>query len=108
MKSFSTQKGIQKVAYPIIKTKRYSVNHLDLHLHTARLTGKWYIYWISARTKSLSQNVGAFIFSDKTFTGVYPSKSNQQIPSMISLNDFSNDAGIPDKLKSNQAPEFCE
>ena len=48
------------------------------------------------------------MFSDETFTKVYRSESKRQMPANMSYNDFSNDAGIPEKLKSDRPPEFCE
>ena len=38
---------------------------------------------------------------------VYPSESNQQVPANMSLNDFCNDVGITNNIKSDRAPEFC-
>ena len=40
------------------------------------------------------------------FTEVYPTESNQQILVNVSLNDFCNDVGIPEKLASDRAPEL--
>ena len=99
----TTQKGIRTAVHPI--TRRYRVDHLNLH--SFRLAGQWYVDWLSAGTKSLSQNVGAFVYSNGTFTEVYPTASNQQIPANMTLNDFCNDVGVPHKLKSDRAPEFC-
>ena len=47
------------------------------------------------------------MFSDGTFTGVYPSESKQKMHANTSLNDFCNDVGDTEKLKSDRAPEFC-
>ena len=88
--------------YPI--TRRYRVYHLDLH--TATLSGKWYVEWILASIKLLSQNAGAFVFSDVNFTKVYLSDSKQQMPANMSSNDFCKYVGIPENLKSDKAPEF--
>ena len=49
-----------------------------------------------------------FVYTNKAFTKVYPTESNQQIPANASLNDFcSNDVGIPEKLASDRSPELC-
>ena len=50
------QKGMRTAEHPI--TRQYRVDHLDLQ--TYRLAGKGYVEWISAGTKSLYQNAGAF------------------------------------------------
>ena len=97
------QKGFQTEVHPI--TRRYRVYLLDLH--TSILAGKWYVDWISAGTKFLAQNAGAFIFSDGTFTKFYSFESKQQMPGNMSLNYFYNNIVIPEKLKSDRAPEFC-
>ena len=72
----TTQKGIQTAFRQLPSTFR--VDHLDLH--TARLAGKWYVDWISSGTKLLVHNAGAFVFSDRNSTEVYPSESKQQMP----------------------------
>ena len=87
----TTQKGILNAVYPI--NIRYKVYHL--YLQTSRLTGKWYVDWILVGTKYLAQNAEAFLFSDGTFTKVYPSESKQKMPKNMSLNDFCNYVGIP-------------
>lgn len=103
MMRVTTQKGIRTAIHPI--TRRYRVNHLDLH--SSRLAGQWYVDWLSAGTISLAQNRGAFIYSNGTFTEVYPSESNKQAPATTSLREFCEDVGVPEKLKSDRAPEFC-
>ena len=80
----TTQKVIQTAVHPI--TRRYKVDHLDLY--TARLVGKYFVDWISAGTKLLSHNAVDFMFSNITFTKVYPSDSKQQMPENMYLNDF--------------------
>ena len=99
----TTQKVIQNTVHPI--KRRYRIDHLDLH--TSILAGKWYVDWISAGTKLLAQNAGDFVFSNGTFTKVYRNDSKQQIPANKSLNDFFNNVGIPEKIRSDRAPEFC-
>ena len=71
------------------------------------MTGKLYVDWISAGTQLLSQNVGAFVLSDGTFTEVYPIESKQKMPENVSLNYSFNDVGIPEKFKRDRAPELC-
>ena len=89
-----TKECIQNKVHPI--TKLYRVGHLDLH--TSIFSEKWYVEWRLAGTKSLDQNAGASVFSDGTFTELYPSESKQQVPGNMSVNDFCNDVGIPEKL----------
>ena len=64
------------------------------------------IDWMTAKTKSIQQNKGAFVYTNGVFTETYPSETNQQIPANTSLNEFYQDVGIPEKLASDQAPEF--
>lgn len=99
----TTQKGVRTAVHPI--TRRYRVDHLDLHRN--KLAGRWYVDWISAGVKSLAQNKGAFVFSNGTYTEVYPCESNNQELANLSLIDFCNDVGVPERLKSDRAPEFC-
>ena len=99
----TTQKGIRTAVHPI--SRRYRVNHLDLH--STRLAGQFYVDWLSAGTKSLRQNVGAFVYSNGLFTECYPAESNRQEPATTSLREFCEDVGVPERLKSDRAPEFC-
>lgn len=103
MMTVTTQKGIRVAVHPI--TRRYRVNHLDLH--SSRLAGQFYVDWLSAGTKSLRQNTGAFIYSNGLFTESYPAESNVQANATASLREFCEDVGVPEKLKSDRAPEFC-
>ena len=48
----TTQKGIRTAVHPI--HRKYRVDHLDLH--SSRIQGKWYVDWMSAKTKSIQQN----------------------------------------------------
>ena len=38
---------------------------------------------------------------------MYPKEDNKSVSASATLNDFCNDVGTPEKLKSNRAPEFC-
>ena len=61
---------------------------------------------MTAKTKSITQYKGAWVYTNGALTKVYPSESNHQIPANVSLNDFCNDVGIPEKLASDRAPEL--
>ena len=62
---------------------------------------------MTAKTKSIQQNKGAFVYTNGVFTKTYPLETNQQIPANTSLNEFCQDVGILEKLASDQAPDFC-
>ena len=104
MMHVTTQKGIRTAVHPI--HRRYRVDHLDLHSN--RLAGQWYVDWMPAATKSLSQNVGAFVFTNGTFTEVFPTPDRRSVTAAMSLKEFCEDVGTPEKLKSDRAKEFCE
>ena len=78
-----------------------------LSLNTNQLGGQWYIDWMSAGTKSLNQNMGAFMITDGLLTSVFPSRDNKSVQANTSLNEFCQSVGVPGKLKSDRAPEFC-
>ena len=63
--------------------------------------------WMAARVKSLTQCTGAFVYTNGHFTEVYPKEDNKSISANVTLNDFCQDVGTPEKLKSDRAPEFC-
>ena len=60
----TTQKGIRIAMQSI--NRRYREDPLDLNTYI--FSGKWYVDWILAGTKSPAQNAGDFVFSDRTFT----------------------------------------
>ena len=99
----TTQENIRTAVNPI--TRRYRVDHLALN--TNQLGGQWYIDWVSAGTLSLNQNKGAFVITNGRFSEVYPSRDNKSIQANTSLNEFCQSVGVPGKLKSDRAPEFC-
>ena len=55
----------------------------------------------------MAHNAGSFVFSDGTFTEVYPSDSKKKVPKNMYLNGFCNEVGIPEKIKSYRSPYFC-
>ena len=60
-----------------------------------------------AWTKSITQSTGAFVYTNGELTEVYPPEFHGQVPANATLNDFCNDFGTPEKLKSDRAPELC-
>ena len=62
---------------------------------------------MTAKTKSITQYKGEFVYTNGAFTEIYLTELNQQIPANVSLNDFCNDVGIPEKLASDRTPELC-
>lgn len=103
MLAATTQKGVRAATHPI--NRRYRVNHLNLHAN--HLKGKWLVDWMTSKTKSISQCTGAFVYTNGHFTEVYLKENNKSSSASTTLNDFCNDVGTPEKLKSDQAPEFC-
>ena len=55
----------------------------------------------------LTQCTGTFVYSNGTFTEVYPSESNTAEMAAISLKEFCEDVGVSENLKRDRAPEFC-
>ena len=60
-----------------------------------------------AKTKSLTQCTGAFVYSNGTFTEVYLSKTHNMADTAQTLREFSTSVGVPVKLKSDRDPELC-
>ena len=103
MLKVTTQQNVRTAINPI--TRRYRVDHLSLN--TNQLGGQWYIDWMSAGTLSLNQNKGAFMITDGLLTSVFPSRDNKSTQANTSLNEFCQSVGVPGKMKSDRAPEFC-
>ena len=62
---------------------------------------------MSARTKSITQNTGAFEFTNENFTDVYPKEKHTRTMAGDALQEFCDDVGIPEQLKVDRAPAFC-
>ncbi|KAL7537429.1 hypothetical protein ACHAWF_005759 [Thalassiosira exigua] len=86
--------------------RRYRVDHLNLHSND--LAGKWQMDWMPSKAKFLSQNVGAFVISNDSFTEVYPQPDHKSISAADSLQRFCDDVGVPVNLKTDRAKEFVE
>ena len=99
----TTQKGVRTAQYPL--TRRYRVDHLNLHRNYLR--GKWYVDWMPSATKSITQCKGAFVYSNGTYPEVYPKENNKMGSAAETLQSFCHDVGVPEKLKSDRAPELC-
>ena len=99
----TTQKGVRTAVHPI--HRRYRTDHIDLNRD--RLRGKWYVDWMPAKRKSITQATGAWIYTNGFFSEVYPSESKKSTNASQSLNDFCQDVGIPEHIKSDRAPELC-
>jgi len=98
----TTQRGVRTAVHPI--TRRYRVDHLDLH--TNRLQGQWFCDWMVSSVKSLSQNTGAFVFTNGRYTEVYPKESHTHTSAAEALDEFIQDVGIPVNLRTDMASEF--
>ena len=103
MLAATTQKGVRMATHPI--HRRYRVDHLNLH--ASYLKGKWSVDWMPARTKSITQCTGAFVYTNSHFTQAYPMEDHTNVSANTTLNDFCNAVGIPEELKSDRASEFC-
>ena len=99
----TTQKGVRTAQYPL--TRRYRVDHLNLHRNYLR--GKWYVDWMPSATKSITQCKGAFVYSNGTYPEMYPKEDNKMGSAKETLQSFCHDVGVPEKLKSDRAPELC-
>ena len=99
----TTQRGIHTTVHPI--SRRYKTDHL--HLTRKYISGRWYVDWMPTATKSIMQCKGVFVYSNRTFPEVYPKESKMSIKAAEMLQEFCEDVGISENIKSNRAPEFC-
>jgi len=93
------QKGIRYAVQPV--HRRYCVDHLNLH--RKRLNQEWYMDQMFSRTKSMSGNTCANVFTNGKVTKVYPLPSTSSANLTNSLQDFADDVGIPSLIHSDLA-----
>ncbi len=85
----TTQKGVCTKVHPI--HRQYHVDHLNLD--QTYLAGQWYIDWMPARTKSITQAQGSWVITNGKFTEVYPKSTNSQESAKEALIEFCQDIG---------------
>ena len=56
--------------------------------------------------KSLSQNTGAFVFTNGWYTEVYSKESHTQSSAAEAVNEFIQDVGIPVDLRTDMASKL--
>ena len=96
----TTQRGIRHAVHPL--HRRYRVDHMQLN--RKRLNAQFYTDHLLAKTKSLDGNTGAWVYTTGKFTAVYPCEKRSEVGD--TLRRFADDVGIPDRLKSDLAPEI--
>ncbi|KAL7551888.1 LOW QUALITY PROTEIN: hypothetical protein ACHAWF_015099 [Thalassiosira exigua] len=101
---YDDMRGIRTAMRPI--HRRCRVDHLNLHIND--LAGKWQMNWMPSKVKSLSQNVGAFVISNGSFTEVYPQSDHKSSIAVDFLRRFCDNVGVPISLKTDRAKEFVD
>lgn len=98
----TTQKGIRHSVMPL--NQQYWVDHIHLNLkYLARL---WTMDHMESKYISIRQHAVAIVFTNGKLVMVYPTKMKNDVDSTDSLWRFTEDFGIPAKLKSDMAAAF--
>ena len=98
----TTQKGIRHSVMPL--NRRYRVDHI--HLHLPYLAGQWNMDHLESKYISIRQHTGAIVLTNGALVMVYPTKTKNDDDSTEALRRFTDDVGIPAKLKSDMAASF--
>ena len=96
----TTQRVICMEVHPI--RRKYITYHLDRHLKY--ISGRWYVYWMPAATKSITQCKGAFVYYNGTLTAFYLKESYKSMKAADLLKELCKGVYIPYILKSDRAP----
>ena len=78
------------------------VDHL--HLYRTLLRGTWYADTLLSKVKSIRGNTCANVFTQGRFTKVVPMTARSDVGQ--SLVYFTDNVGIPDRLRTDLAPEI--
>ena len=103
MLNVTTKKGFRTAVRPIHRC--YLVDHLKLHCN--RWGEKWFIYWMPAKTKSITQCAGVWVYMNRSFAQVYSKETNQRIPASETLQELWGDIVTLQHMKIDIAPEIC-
>ena len=95
----TTQQGIHSAVHPIFR--HYRVDHLNFH--RKRLHATFHTDMLFSKIFSLRGNKCAQVFTNGTFTAVYPIVSKSHAGD--SLWELINDVGVPDQLYADLAVE---
>ena len=96
----TTQRGLRSAVHPL--TRRYRTGLLH-GMEERRLPGKWYTDTFFSRYKSIRGNTCAQLFTNTTFISVHPMATKADAGH--SLNEFTDDVGIPTSLVFDGAAE---
>ena len=97
----TTQRGIRHALHPL--QRRYRVDHLMLNRR--RLNDTFYTDTLFSKVKSMNGNTCAQVYSNGSFTKVFPMPDKTGARVGQTLTDFADDVGIPDTLVMDLAPE---
>jgi hypothetical protein len=97
----TTQRGIRQAIHPL--HRRYRVDHLNYNRR--RLHDTFYMDTLFSKVKSIGGYTCAQLFTDGTFTKVYPMVSKASTNIAAALQDFTDDVGIPETLICDLASE---
>ena len=100
MLKVKTQKGIRHVVH--LLHRRYWFDHMQLH--RKRLNAQFYADHLVARTKFLYGSTGAWVYTTGKFTAAYPVAN--RLEAGDTLRRCKDNVGIPDRLRTDQAPEI--
>ena len=82
--------------------QRYRVDHMQFN--QKRLNGQFYCDHLVAKTRSLNGNKGAWVYTTGSFTAIYIVKIRKEAGN--TLRRSADDVGIPDRLRTDLAPEL--
>lgn len=97
----TTQRGVRQAVHPL--HRRYRVDHLNLN--RKRLNDTFYMDTLFSKVKSIAGFTCAQLFTNGSFTRVYPMESKSGTNIAAALNEFIDDVGIPDTLICDMAAE---
>ena len=107
--------GINRLKYTLRVTTQTCIRHAvhplhriyrvyNIQLNRKRLDAKLYTDHLLAKTDSLEGNTGAYIYTTGNFTVAYTCiKLSEEVDA---LQRFADDAGVPDILRSDLAPDI--
>ena len=98
----TTQSTIRQGMNPI--TRRYKSFNIDPN--SLRVAGEWTIDYLEAATKSIRQNIGAFVITCSGFPYVVCTPKQTDEYSTRAITMFSADVGVPYSIKSDLHPSF--
>eukprot|EP00986_Skeletonema_menzelii_P007458 scaffold2934_cov146-Skeletonema_menzelii.AAC.1 len=89
-----------------IMSRRYPKSNVRFQSEIPKLSGQFYMDWVTSNVKSIHGDTGAFYIGDGRYLDCFPKERHTSEAAAQALSTFCTDIGTPANLKVDSAAEF--